>query len=189
MSNTAARDEGYSVERYFALVDRGLLEEDDRVELLEGIIVASPSQGPLHAAVIMAVEEALRRAVGDRAAVRVQMPFIAGERSVPEPDVALVAGAARDYLERHPEEAFLVVEVSLHSLPQDRLTKSRIYAGASIAEYWIVNLRERCVEVLTEPDPALRVYGTTRRAEAGEEIELSALPDARVPVQELLPGY
>lgn len=189
MSDTAARDDGYSVERYFALVDGGILQEDDRVELLEGLVVASPSQGPLHSAVIMDVEEALRRSIGDRAAVRVQMPLLASERSAPEPDIALVKGTARDYRDRHPDAALLVVEVSEHSLPQDRLTKSRIYAGASVPEYWIVNLRERCVEVLTAPDAALRVYGATRRVEAGEYIELAALPGARVAANDLLPAY
>lgn len=181
--------EGFSASAYFDLVRSGTLGEDDRVELLEGVIVASPPQGPLHAAVLTDVLVTLMRAVGDRAVVRAQMPFVAGERSVPEPDVAVVPGRSADYRERHPDAALLVVEISDSSLPQDRLTKSRIYAAAGVPEYWIVNLRDRCLEVLTAPAPADRLYADTRRLERGETVALSALLEVSVRVSDLITGY
>jgi Uma2 family endonuclease len=189
MTNAAEQDPGFTVSGYFALVEQGYLEADDHVELLEGLVVASPPRSPLHASVIMRVDAALRTAVGERASIRVQMPLIAGPRSVPEPDIALVAGGPDDYRESHPEHALLVVEVSDSSLPHDRLTKSRVYAKAGVVEYWIVNLRERRIEVHTTPDAGKRVYKTIRDAEAGDVIELAALPGARVPVAELLADY
>ncbi len=189
MVTPATEDRGFTAVSYFDLVRRGLLDEDDQVELLEGLVVSAPPQGPLHASVVMAVQEALREAVGHRASIRVQMPLVVGARSVPEPDVAVVSGKPVDYRDRHPESALLVVEVAESSLPQDRLTKSRIYAAAEIPEFWIVNLRDRCLEVFTKPDVAGRVYLDSRRAGLDETIVLAALADTTVAMASLLPGY
>ncbi len=182
------RDPGFTITSYFQLVEKGCLEADDRVELLEGLVVASPPAGPLHASVIMCIDQALRAAIGDRASIRVQMPLLVPPRSAPEPDVAVVAGFARDYRKSHPLRAMLVVEVSESSLPQDRLTKSRIYARAGVPEYWIVNLRDEVLEVMREPDPEKRIFGSTRKLELHETVELVALPGARISVRDLLPA-
>ena len=179
---------GYTVSDYFDLVKRGTLNEDDRVELLDGVIVAEPPMDPPHASGIALATRAIERAVGDRAAVRAQMPFIASPFSVPEPDVAVVPGAHRDYFDQHPSIALLVVEVSASSLQQDRLSKSRIYAGAGVPDYWIVNLRDACVEGFRAPDVAQRVYAERRTLHRGEQLELVALPSTRVAVSDLLPG-
>jgi Uma2 family endonuclease len=96
-------------EQYFALVDQGVLTEEDRVELLEGVIVAMAPEGPRHSGVGDLVGDTLRAALGDRARVRTGHPFDAGAWSVPEPDVAVVPGTPRDYLDRHPSSAHLVV--------------------------------------------------------------------------------
>jgi Uma2 family endonuclease len=174
-------------EQYFALVDHGVLAEDDRVELLEGVIVAMAPEGPRHAGVGNLVEDALRAALGDRACVRAGHPFDASAWSVPEPDIAVVPGTPRDYLDRHPSFAHLVVEVAASSLPQDRLTKASIYAAAGIAEYWIVNLRQEHVEVHRSPDPAARRYVTVEIARRCSRLTLVAFPDVSVAVDDLLP--
>src|SRR5262245_19953782 len=149
----------YTVERYFALVDEGVLEPDDRVELLEGVIVAMSPGNPPHDGVVSVVARVLGKAVGDRAAIRCQVTLVLGRHSAPEPDVAVVAGRERDYMTAHPTTALLVVEVADSSLAQDRLTKAAMYAAAGIPEYWIVNLRDDCVEVLRAPAREQRRYG------------------------------
>ena len=136
----------------------------------------------------MRVEAALRRAIGTRATLRTHLPLVLGRWSAPEPDVAVVEGTERDYDTAHPDTALLVVEISDTSLAQDRLTKSRLYAAAGIAEYWIVNLRARCLEVHWEPDSKRRIYGAARTLGADEEVELSALPGASVAVADLFPA-
>ena len=114
--------------------------------------------------------------------------MISGQALGPRARPSVLPGRARR-LRRvaHPAAALLVVEVAESSLPQDRLTKSRIYAGAGIAEYWIVNLRHDRVEVQRDPDPATRRYATSFVAAAGARLELSALPGAAVLVDDLLP--
>jgi len=180
-------DSRYTVDSYFGLVHTGELSEDDRVELLEGLIVAKEPQNPPHASGAARVAEALRDVLGKAAVIRVQFPFIAGPYSAPEPDVAVVPGQLADYDERHPNTALLIVEVADSSLPQDRLSKSRIYAAAAVPEYWIVNVRDGCVEVFRIPDTATRCYTDKCTKHRGERLALVALPDASVSVDDLLP--
>lgn len=176
-----------TVERYLALLEEGTLA-GDRLELLEGVIVSMPPSNPPHAAALGLVCEALRPVAGTGRCLRVQSPLLLGAWSAPEPDVALVAGSHRDYSLRHPATALLVIEVSDWSLHQDRITKAAIYARAGIPEYWIVNLAERGVEVLREPDAAGGRYRAQRFARADESVEPLAAPGTPVVVRDLLPA-
>lgn len=177
----------YTVEQYFALVDRGVLEPDDKVELLEGVVVAMAPEGLWHTNGVRLVARALTRAVGTRAYVDQQHCLIAGALSVPEPDVAVLPGMLEDYLTHHPAHALLAVEVADSSLVQDRLTKAGIYGAAGVLEYWIVARRGDHVQVATNPIPAERRYATVRIARRGEVITLAAFPDVQVAVDDLLP--
>jgi Uma2 family endonuclease len=175
-------------ERYFTLIDQGVLGPDDKVELLEGVIVTMAPEGPRHEVGIDKAADALRLAVAGRAVVRVQHSVHAGARSVPEPDVAVVAGRHDDYVHARPRSALLVVEVARTSLARDRRRKARIYAAAGIPEYWIVNLRDDVVEVSRSPDREAARYTETRIARRGEGLEMVALSGASVAVDGLLPG-
>jgi Uma2 family endonuclease len=176
-----------SSERYLGLVEAGVLGPDDRVELLEGVIVGMTPSDPPHAAAVSQIDRVLQLAIGDRAVVRVQLSFVAGSRSVPEPDLLVAPGRHRDYRLAHPRRALLVVEVSDSSLPQDRLTKAAIYAAAGVPEYWIVNLRDRRLEVHREPIAAEARYAEVTPRFAGDRIALVALPDVSIEVVALLP--
>ena len=180
-------DHRVTVERYFGLVDEGVLDADDRVELLDGVIVAMAPQRPGHAGTIDRVARALRRAVGERARIREDKPLVLAPFSVPEPEVAVVALDPHDYLRAHPTTALLVVEVSDSSLPQDRLTKAHIYAGAGIPEYWIVDLVHGRIEVFRDPQPGARRYASKTVVATGARLELVALPGAVVSTDDLLP--
>jgi Uma2 family endonuclease len=188
MVQSAHAQPPYTTQRYLGLVEGGVLGPDDRVELLEGVIVAIPPQNPQHAAAIGRVDDALRNAIGTRAVVSVQAPLVIGGYSVPEPDVAVVPGKRSDYDHAHPTTALLVVEVADTSVLQDRLTKAAIYAAAAIPEYWLVNLRDDCVEVFRAPESAASRYATTLIAHRGERLDIVALPGASVAVGDLLPG-
>jgi len=176
-----------TADQYFGLVEEGLIDADDPVELLDGLVIAREPQNPWHASCLRWVEHALRAALGERALLTQQTPFVAERCSVPEPDVFVVPGTRHDYLKRHPTTAHLVVEVSDSSLTQDRLTKSRVYAGAGVPEYWIVSRRRDHVEVMTDPLASARVYGSRRIVRRGEHITLVAFPDVSLAVDDLMP--
>ena len=178
-------DSRITAERYFTLAESGVLEPEDRVELLEGVVVAVTPPNPPHDVATSIIGDSLRTAIGTRAAVRVQCSLALGSHSVPQPDIAVVAGRHLDYLHQHPHTALLVVEVADSSLPQDRLSKSRIYAAAGIPEYWIVNLRAMEIEVYRDPDPPARCYGSITIAHTGR-LELVTLPGVAVEAADLL---
>jgi len=179
--------EGYDTTSYFALVECGILAPDDRVELLEGLIVSMAPPSPLHNAVVHHVGQVLARKLGPDTLVRTQMTFLAGPKSVPEPDVAVVPGRNTDYLRRHPSKVHLLVEIADSSLAQDRLTKTAIYARCGVPDYWLVNLRDESVECFSEPDQIGRRYMRSERATGAMRLPLGAFPDVVIEAHELFP--
>jgi Uma2 family endonuclease len=173
-------------EEYDRLVAAGVLSPEERVELLEGDLVRMLPQNPGHSVAISNVEEALRAVFRVGFYVRVQMPFVGGDDSEPEPDVAVVRGQRRDYLLAHPATAVLLVEVSDSTLAYDRQRKGPAYARAEVPEYWIVNLVDRLVEGYRDPT-ADRGYQTVRRVRPGEAIVPLGAPLATIAVDDLLP--
>lgn len=140
----------FTREEYHKLAELGILREDERVELIEGEIIKMAPASPEHVAETHSLYDRLRRLFGKSYTVRLQAPLALGD-SEPEPDLAVVQGAAKDYLHAHPTHAVLVVEVAQTSLQYDREVKSSLYAKAGIPEYWIINLQSRQLEVYRDP--------------------------------------
>ena len=125
---------------------------DRRVELVEGEILEAPIMKNAHAVSLKLTEDALIQAFGPGVWVRSQLPLALNEFSEPLPDLAIVPGKPRDYAE-HPHTAILVVEISDSTLAYDRRQKASLYAMSALAEYWIVNLVDRQVEISQDPIP------------------------------------
>jgi Uma2 family endonuclease len=181
----APRPRLWSRADYERLVAAGVFGPDDRVELLEGEIIEKSPEKSRHAAAIDLALDALRRAFGPSHTIRVQHPLAASDGSEPQPDLAVVPGTARDYVDQHPRSASLVVEVSDSSLAYDRTKKARVYARAGIAEYWIVNLVEAMLEV--HRDPGADGYRTILRLRSGETVSPLAAGSSSAAVGDLLP--
>jgi Uma2 family endonuclease len=174
---------------YDRLVELGALGPGDRVELLAGrMIVAEPQDSP-HATGVRLAQQALERAFGPGWDVRTQLPLALDRVSEPEPDVAVVPGGPRDYARGHPSSAVLVVEVADWSLALDRGPKARRYARAGIADYWIVNLRDRVLEVHRAPGREGRRwrYRSVDILDASGSIAPLAAPAAAIAAGDLLP--
>lgn len=179
-------------QEYDLMIEAGVLTPEDRVELIDGEILAVTPQGSPHATGVSLALEALSAAFGRGAYVRIQLPLALGQDSEPEPDVAVVAGAVRDYRDAHPQSALLVVEVADSTLAFDRDVKGSLYARSGIPEYWLVNLVDACVEVHRDPmvAPHARLgwqYRTVERVGRGDSIAPLSRPQARIPVIDLLP--
>ena len=174
---------------YDRLIDLGIFQPGEHLELLGGHLIVSEPQGTFHSAAVGLVEEALRACFGAGWAVRVQMPIALDDESEPEPDVAVVPGTHRDYAAAHPARPALLVEVAESSLTADRGTKAALYARAGIADYWILNLVDRVLEVCR--DPVTTESGGRYREIAivhpGTSIAPLACPDAPVALDALLP--
>lgn len=142
----------FSVDQYHQMIRLGILNEDDPVELMEGWLVHKMPKNPPHRAATKLTRNALEALVPDEWYVDAQEPITLKD-SEPEPDIVVVRGNTRDYLDRHPggQDLALVVEVADSTLERDRTVKKRLYARAGIPGYWIVNLCEQLLEVYTEP--------------------------------------
>ena len=144
----------FSVEQYHRMIESGAFTEDDRLELIEGWVVQQMAQGPGHEYAVGQGEDLLRARIPAGWHLRNQAP-ITLTSSEPEPDLTIVRGDRGIYRQRHPvpSEIALVAEVSDTSLDTDRV-KGKTYGSAGIAEYWIINLVDRCIEVYAQPDAA-----------------------------------
>jgi len=192
MAISPTRTRRWTRVEYERLIDAGVFRPGERLELLAGHLVVSEPQGSLHATAIGLVEDALRACFGSSWHVRVQMPIALDDESEPEPDVAVVFGGRRDYELAHPERPALLVEVSESSLADDRGAKAALYARAGVAEYWIVNLVGRSLEVRREPLQTANVplgwsYTVVMVLEPGALVSPLACPTAPIQVADLLP--
>ena len=187
MNDTAASLGHYTVDRYYALAECGILAADDRVELLDGLIVAMPPPSPRHDFALELVQSVLQRRLGLDVRTRVQSSFVAGSDSVPQPDLMVLPGRLDAFDHALPTRALLVVEVALSSLPQDRLTKSIIYARAGVPCYWIVNLRDFRVEVYRDPDRFKSEYRSVTRATGTDILTINEFPGVTFEAAEFLP--
>lgn len=142
----------WTKDEYYKMAEIGFFD-GKRVELIGGKVLEMTPMLSGNATATMLVAEALRRVFYTHHFLRVQLPLSVSEISDPEPDVAVVEGAIRDYRDAHPTTAALVVEVADSSLDYDLTDKASLYASAGIADYWVVNLPQRRLEVLRSPIP------------------------------------
>lgn len=149
---------------YERMVEAGVFHPEARFELMDGEIIDMTPQGSYHATSIQVIAEYIRQLFSTGYHVRIQMPLALGEDSEPEPDVAVVMGGFMDYRDAHPQTAVLVVEVANSTLAYDRL-KAHSYASHAIPEYWLVNLKENCLEVFQQPENGR--YTSYRSLKAG----------------------
>jgi len=181
-----------SVEQYHEMVRQGIIAEDDRVELLEGLLVAKMTISPRHRRSTHRVQNALRGSLPSNYYVASPSP-VTLTASEPEPDVVIVRGSDDDYPDRHPGigDVLLVVEVSDSSLHRDQDFKKTIYAKSGIPVYWIVNLIDRRVESYSDPTALADKPDYLRRQDFGDGDDLPLILDgrevARIAVSELLP--
>ena len=183
MSLPAVELHRFTREEYQRMGAAGLLPT--RVELIQGAIYDMSPQSSVHAALVRLAEEALRSAFGAGFDVRAQMPLALGNDSEPEPDVAVVPGSPRDYLDEHPRTALLVVEVADSSLLHDRKHKLPLYARAGIPEVWLLVPSRQPVEAHRDPTP--EGYRSRTVLGRGDVIAPLSRPEARVAVADLLP--
>ncbi len=141
----------FSVEAYHKMAELGIFDEDDRVELLEGVISPKMIHSPIHDAIVSVIEQVLRPLLHNQSILRIQSA-ITLEHSEPEPDLAVVQGPPLRYVDHHPggKDVFLVIEVAESSVYRDRV-KAAGYASAGIPVYWIVNLKQWQLEVFSSP--------------------------------------
>ena len=149
---TAPTPHRFTRQEYHRLAESHLLA-DERVELLDGVIITMSPQNSPHAATIHRLLFTLLPVVGDEAYIRVQAPIVLDDWSEPEPDIVICQPDPTDYAQHHPraDQVMVVIEVADSSLVYDQGQKAQAYAASGIPEYWVVNLADRTIAILTNP--------------------------------------
>lgn len=174
---------------YYQMAELGFFH-GKRVELIEGeIIEMSPMNKP-HATAIRIILNALRKIFVQGYVVDSQLPMSFGKANEPEPDAAVIKGDVRDFSNSHPKTAELIVEVSDSTLRYDRTIKVAVYAQNKIPEYWILNLKNRSLEVYRQPKKDKKlgfIYTEIQILTEDDAISPLAAPAARIRIADLLP--
>lgn len=181
----------WTKKEYHQLAELGMFE-GRRTEFLEGEIIEMPTMNSPHATGLSLTDTAMREVFGREFTIRNQMPLDFGENFEAVPDIAIVRGNPRDFLIAHPKTADLVIEISDTTLSYDRNRKASLYAMFGIEDYWILNLKNRTLEVHrrpTEDENSFYGFSYAEKLTFGETDEVSPIgkPDAKIKIADILP--
>jgi Uma2 family endonuclease len=192
MTTYPIRTKRWTRAEYDRLIELGVFRTEDRIELIGGELIVAEPPSPEHYTATRRATRALEAAFGPGWEVRPEGPIALDDESEPEPDVAVVPGRLDDYRHAHPSRPVLTLEVSLSSLAIDREAKASLYARAGLADYWILNLIARVLEVYREPVPDVSApygwrYAHREVVPPADHIAPLVAPTARITVTDLLP--
>jgi len=176
----------FNVDQYYRLAEVGVLQPDDRVELIEGEIIRMPPIGSAHAGHVNRLEQLLKKCLGEKAIVAVQNPVRLYDFSEPVPDIAVLKPRDDFYTTGHPtaQDVLVIVEVSDATILTDRNVKVPLYARADVPEVWLVNLPNRIIEVYGRP--AAGAYTDSTTFGLGEQLHSLTVPNLSLPVEEII---
>lgn len=176
----------FTAKDYHKMAEAGILHEDIRVELIEGVIVAMSPIGDRHLGSVIRIHTMFMQALGGQALVSVQNPIRLSANSEPQPDIVVLKPRADYYATAGPRPAdvLLVIEVADSTLGYDRNVKMPLYAGAGIADAWILDLRGDQLRVHREP--RVGEYQLVTALGRDDAIAPLAFPALRFQIDELL---
>src|SRR5205809_5766886 len=192
MADYETRTRRFTRAEYERLIDLGVFQPGEDIELIGGELMVAEPQGAPHYTAIRKTAKALEAAFGPGWEVRTEGPIGLDDDSEPEPDVVIVPGSPDDYSRAHPSRPVLTVEVAESSLGIDRQRKGSLYARAGLPDYWILNLVDRVLEVYREPAPDSTApfgwrYARREVFDASARVTPLAAPGSSIAVSRLLP--
>ncbi|HWQ15894.1 MAG TPA: Uma2 family endonuclease [Roseiflexaceae bacterium] len=175
----------FTVADYARMLSAGILSEDDRVELIDGEVRVMSPIGPLHAAIVKRLNTLLSRSLPDTVILSVQDPIQLNDYSEPQPDLAILQYRDDFYGHAHPvaDDVLLVIEVADTSVAYDRDEKVPRYAGANIAEVWLIDINTFTVEQYLHPRNGK--YLVKQLVERGDTITAHAVAGLQLDVDRI----
>ncbi len=171
----------FTVEEYYQLGELGMLG-DGRTELIDGDIVYMAPIGSRHAGCVNRLLKIFARNLRERAAIAIQNPVRLNGRLEPQPDLSILKLRDDDYIKSHPQtqDIYLLIEVSVTTIDDDRNVKSVLYGKAGIIELWIVDIEAQLIEVYR--NPGANGYESIQQFRPGERISPLSFPDIVISV-------
>lgn len=183
---TVATRRLFSVAEFHSMAEAGIFRQDDRLELLEGDIIAMSPVGVRHLGCVNRLTRLFSLNVGEKAIVSVQNPVRLGYQSEPVLDIALLKYREDCYAKQipTPSDVLLLIEVSDSTLTFDRNVKRPLYAQAGILEYWLINLIDNQVELFRQPQEG--AYQESLVVRGDEGVTAVAFPDHHFSLADLM---
>lgn len=176
----------FTIDEYDLMIKAGILDEDERVELLGGEIICMAPIGIRHWASVNRLNDLFGASVRETAIVSIQSSFLLPPDSEPEPDVTIVRRRDDYYVGRlpGPDDVLLIIEVADSSLAHDRANKIPRYAAGGIRESWLVDLPGE--RVIVHRDPVDGQYKDVKTFRRGATITPLAFPELTLRVDDIL---
>jgi Uma2 family endonuclease len=170
----------FSVDDVRQMVDTGILDEDERIELIEGDLVMMAAKGYAHDYIKNALNLALARALPDNLALGVEMTVQFAQNMILEPDIAVFARKAliksgANFSQITPGGLLLAIEVAASSLAYDKGLKARLYARHNVQEFWVIDANERITWIHTGPNG--EIWSSIVERGPQDMLTTSALPN------------
>lgn len=141
-----------TTEQYLQMIDAGIFDSSQKVELIGGVITPMAPAGPDHNSCVIELNEIFTKIV-DRFKLQSQGTLVLSKGQVFDPDFVLLRRKPEGYSRALPTAAdvMLIVECAGSSFERDRHIKRKIYAEAGIQEYWVVDLKRKELLVFRQP--------------------------------------
>lgn len=174
------------VEDYEKMIEHGIFDEDEKIELWEGVLVKMSPKGIKHRNSTYLASTLFQEKFGRNVITQSQDPIRLDDFSEPEPDIVLAEAPLSKYASRHPtpKDIFLVMEIADTSVEKDR-RKAVNYARNGIRQYLLLNLNTNEIEDYREP--AVDGYRFKKTHDAAASFNLVAFPEVEIKVSDLLP--
>lgn len=174
----------FTVHEYYQMAEAGILNPDERIELIEGeIFEMSPVGGP-HIKRINDVTKLLNRSLGDRVEVSPQNPVRLDDRSEPMPDIAVLRDRGENDDVPVVSDVLVFFEISVSSLRRDLGSKLALYARAGVPEVWAFDVNGQ--RLVRHADPSDGQYRRVDEFRPGSSITIPTCPDVPLAVRALL---
>lgn len=176
----------FTTAEYHQMIEAGVFNEDDRIELIEGEFYEMSPIGPRHAAAVNRLTRVLSIQLSDSAIVSVQNPVELSLHSEPQPDITVLKWRDDFYSQSHPQpsDVLIAIEVSDTTQDRDRGFKIPVYARAGLAEAWLIDLFNDCIEIYYQP--ANGKYQDKKIVNRGQAIVSPSVPGLQLSADEIL---
>jgi Uma2 family endonuclease len=141
---------GFTLAEVEKMIAAGILDADEKFELIDGEIVPMSPQATPHLVMKGRIARWLTSAMPAALDLVQDATLVLSDNTFVEPDI-LVFRVDRSRRYPKPDQAHLVVEIADTSRARDLFTKAPRYGAAGVPELWVVELNERVTYVFRAP--------------------------------------
>ena len=172
----------WTVAEIDAMMQAGVIDEDERFELIDGDVVPMASKGIRHESYKASLLSFWMKAASDAYRLIPETTFRLGDSTFLEPDILFYDGKSK-IADLSPRTSLLAVEIADTTLAYDRGRKAMIYARHGVPALWVINVNTLQTHVYADPSPD--GYLNMRTLGPGEALTPSFAPELAVKLGEL----